>query len=173
MSHGVDSVLTDQVRKLALFITSDPFWMADIEQIEITPRKTFRTRSDDWKPSGTIWRCKDYQLKFTNLFIFYRDVLCKTGFDKYSIVNVEYAGQVIATKKESNISKSDSLQAVKNILQMIRSAQQLQADTVRKEVKPLEHNTETEQTLVNYDMVAEKDDDSATKPVIKKNGNKK
>jgi len=59
------------------------------------------------------------------------------------------------------------VQAVKNILQLIKSARQLQADTVKQNIKPLEHNTVTEQTLTNYDLITTNEDS------VEKKGNKK
>ncbi len=161
--HGTDSALSDQVRKLAWYILKDPFWMADIEQVNITPSKTFQLVPMIGNHVIEFGDGNDYEKKFHRLFVFYKDVLSKTGFDKYAKINVEYAGQVIGTRRGSNISRSDSLQAIKNILQLIKSANQLQADTVRQNIKPLEQNTLTEQTLTNYDMVADDEDSAAMK----------
>jgi hypothetical protein len=45
---------------------------------------------------------------------------------------------------------------------MIRSAQQLQPDTLRQQnVRPLEHSTLTEQNLTNYDLIPGSATDSA------------
>ncbi|HTQ64649.1 MAG TPA: hypothetical protein VMI12_07605 [Puia sp.] len=163
--HGPDSALADQMRKLSQYISKDPFWSADIQQINITPEKTFEMVPTVGNHLILFGDGNDYEKKFRRLFIFYKNMLSKTGFDKYSRLDVEYTGQVIGTRKGSNISKSDSLQVVRNILQLIKQASQLQVDTVRQNIKPLEHNTVTEQTLTNYDMVGE-DEDSV--PKIKK-----
>ncbi len=55
----------------------------------------------------------DYVEKFRRLFIFYKEV-CKTGFEKYSRIDVQYAGQVIGTRRGGPVSKNDSLQAMRN-----------------------------------------------------------
>ncbi|HEX4849878.1 MAG TPA: hypothetical protein VFV08_03680, partial [Puia sp.] len=157
-THGKDSALVAQMKQLSWFILHNPFWMSDIEQININSNKSFQLVPLIGNHLIEFGNGEDYERKFRNLFIFYQNVLSKTGFDKYSVINVEYTGQVIGTRKGSNVSKSDSVQAMKNILQLIKSAQQLQVDTVRKEIKPLEHNVETEQTLTGYDIVAENDD---------------
>ncbi|PWT71416.1 MAG: hypothetical protein C5B59_18170 [Bacteroidetes bacterium] len=159
---GSDSVLVAQLKQMSWYILHDTFWMADIEQINIKPNRTFQLVPLIGNHLIEFGPGEDYEKKFRNLLIFYREVLAKTGFDKYSVINIEYNGQVIGTRRGSNVSKSDSVQAMKNILQLIKSAQQLQVDTVRKEVKPLEQNVETEQTLTGYDIVAD-DDDSAQK----------
>jgi cell division protein FtsQ len=105
----------------------------------------------------------DYEQKFHRLFVFYKEVLSRTGFDKYSRVDIAYAGQVIGTKKGSEGTRTDSLQGMKNIQQMIRAAQQLQPDTARlKDTRPLERPVLTEQTLTNYDLIPDHGDSTGT-----------
>ncbi|MBS1599673.1 MAG: FtsQ-type POTRA domain-containing protein [Bacteroidetes bacterium] len=155
---GQDSLLSDQVRKLSTYINKDPFWMSDIEQVNITPDKKFQIVPLIGNHIVEFGDGEDYEKKFHRLFVFYKEVLSKTGFDRYSRIDVEYKGQVIGTKKGSNISRTDSLQAMKNILALIKSAREMQVDTVKQNIKPLEHNTVTEQTLTNYDMINSNED---------------
>ena len=37
--------------------------------------------------------------KFSNLMLFYKDVLNKTGWDKYGSISLKYEGQIVATKR--------------------------------------------------------------------------
>ncbi|HEX9510893.1 MAG TPA: hypothetical protein VF939_10435 [Puia sp.] len=152
--HGEDSVLTVQIRQLSAFIRNDPFWMAQIAQIAITSDRGFELVPTIGNHVIEFGDGDDYQQKFHRLFVFYKEVLSRTGFDKYSRIDVAYAGQVVGTRKGSEGTRFDSLQGMKNIQQLIRTAQQLQADTVRQQnVRPLERNTQTEQTLTNYDLI--------------------
>ena len=175
--HGADSALTVQICKISSYIRNDPFWMAQIAQLDITPEKTFQLVpmiGDHLILFGDGNNCVE---KFHRLFVFYKEVLIRTGFDKYSRIDVEYAGQVIGTKKGSEGTRYDSLQGIKNIQQLIRAARQLQPDTVReKNIKPLEENTMTEQTLTNYDLVPDKGDSAGvsvgTGANAKRSGNK-
>lgn len=41
--------------------------------------------------------------------VFYKQVLSKTGFDKYKVIDVQYKGQVVASKYAGN-AKVDSVQ---------------------------------------------------------------
>lgn len=153
-THGADSLLLDQIKKIGSYIRNDSFWTAEIEQIEITPRKTFEmipVIGNHLIEFGEGDNCSN---KFRRLFLFYEKVLTKTGFDKYAKIDISFEGQVIGTKKGSGITKADSLHAIKNIQQLIKSARQMQADTMRQQnIRPLENNTETEQTLTNYDLI--------------------
>lgn len=152
--HGADSLLAVQVRSLSAYIRKDPFWMAQITQVDITPARTFEMVPLIGDHVIAFGDGSDYEQKFHRLFIFYKEVLSRAGFDKYSRIDVEYAGQVIGTRKGSEETKTDSLQGMRNIRQLIRTAQQLQPDTTRQQnMRPLERNQQTEQTLTGYDLV--------------------
>jgi cell division protein FtsQ len=158
--HGADSALTGQIRKMGIYIGKDPFWMAQIAQINIRPDRSFDLVPVIGNHLVEFGDGNDYEQKFHRLFVFYKEVSSRTGFDKYSRIDVQYAGQVIGTKKGSEISHLDSLQGMRNIQQLIRTARQWQNDTVKhwQNSRPLERNTETEQTLTNYDLIPESGD---------------
>ncbi|HTI07659.1 MAG TPA: hypothetical protein VL832_03850 [Puia sp.] len=152
--HGEDSVLAVAIRQLSAFIRNDAFWMAQIAQVSILPDRTFELVPTVGNHLIEFGDGEDYEQKFHRLFVFYKEVLSRTGLDKYSRIDVAYAGQVIGTKKGSEGTRFDSLQGIRNVEQMIRTAQQLQADTVRQQnIRPLERSTLTEQTLTNYDLI--------------------
>jgi cell division protein FtsQ len=185
-THGDDSVLLQDIKNVGTYILKDSFWMAQIAQVDITAAHNFEMEPVVGSHTIGFGDGTDCEKKFSRLFIFYKDVLNKTGFDKYARVDVQYAGQIVGTKKGSGITKADSMLAVKNIQQLIRSAQQMQIDTSRQQnIKPLEHNAITDQSALNYDMVqgsedsvhaaekpkatvAAKKPDAKSKPVVKK-----
>jgi cell division protein FtsQ len=153
-SHGEDSLLTQQMRQLSAFLRSDSFWMAQIAQLDITADKRFEMTPTVGNHLIGFGDGSDYQEKFHRLFVFYKEVLSKTGFDRYSRIDVAYAGQVIGTRKGSEGTRMDSLQGIRNVQQMIRSAQLMQSDTIhQRDMRPLERPTETEQTLTNHDLI--------------------
>jgi cell division protein FtsQ len=127
--YGADSVLMQQIKEMSPFILANPFWMAQIGQIDITPNRTFEIIPVIGKHLVVFGDGADYEQKFHRLFLFYRQVGAKVGLDKYSIINVAYDKQVVATKKGTT-GKIDSLQALKNIQKLIEASQQLPYDTV-------------------------------------------
>lgn len=152
--QGPDSLLTENILRLSGFIRNDSFWTAQIAQVNILPDRTFELEPEIGDHRVTFGDGNDIGPKFHRLFLFYSEVLSRTGFDKYQRIDVSYAGQVVATRKCSGQSRYDSLQGMNNIRQLIRTAQQLQPDTVRQQaVRPLEHNTMTEQDLENHDLL--------------------
>src|SRR5260221_5708337 len=152
--QGRDSVLTAGLLRLSSFIRQDSFWAAQVAQVDIMADKTFELEPEIGSHRVTFGDGNDIRPKFHRLFLFYKEVLSRTGFDKYSRIDVSYAGQVIGIKKGSDQSRYDSIQVMNNIRQLILSAQQLQQDTIRQQnVRSLEHNTMTEQNLTNYDLL--------------------
>ena len=137
---GADSALTIGILQLSSFIRRDSFWTAQIAQIDITPEKTFELEPEIGDHRITFGDATDIAAKFHRLWLFYDAVLSRVGMDKYERIDVSYDGQVVGTRKGSGQSRYDSLQGLENIRQLIRSAQQLQPDTLRHQnVLPLEN----------------------------------
>lgn len=152
--QAADSLLTEAILRISEFIRNDSFWTAQIAQVNILPDRTFELEPEIGNHRIAFGDGADIAQKFHRLFLFYSEVLSRTGFDKYQRIDVSYAGQVVATRKGSGQSRYDSLQGMNNIRQLIRAAQQLQPDTVRQQaIRPLEHNTATEQDLENHDLI--------------------
>jgi cell division protein FtsQ len=163
--RGGDSALLFGTRDLATFLLANPFWMAEIEQINVTGNRSFQMVPVIGNHVIEFGDATECALKFHKLYLFYREVLSRTGFDRYATIDLRFSGQVIGTKKGNYVSRADSLQAIRNIQQLIRSGTEIQADTVKQqEIKPLEHNTITEQTLSNYDLVPGEEDSAAVRP---------
>jgi cell division protein FtsQ len=152
--QGKDSLLTVGILRISDLIRKDTFWSAQVAQVDITDDRLFELEPEVGHHRVTFGDGNELEQKFHRLFLFYKEVLSRTGFDKYDRIDVSFAGQVIGTKKGSEQSRYDSLQGMNNIRQLIHSAQQLQPDTIRQQnIRPLEQNTMSEQTLTNYDLV--------------------
>lgn len=166
MLHGGDSSLTRNILRLTGFIRNDSFWMARIAQIAILPGNEFELEPEQGSQRIHFGDGADIAAKFHRLSIFYQQVLSRTDPDKYERVDIAYAGQIIATKRGSTHPHYDSVQGMNNIRQMIRSAQQLQPDTIRQQnIRPLEtNNALTEQNLNALDLLPGATDSSAPAP---------
>ena len=123
-----DSMLLNDIRKTATFILNDPFWMAQTEQIDITQDRNFEMVPTIGNHIVKLGNGDDIDKKFHRLFVFYQQVMSKTSFDKYKILDVQYTGQVIGTKEK--ISKVDSVQLRKNVQKLLQEAKKMQQDTV-------------------------------------------
>jgi cell division protein FtsQ len=156
-----DSALDRQLRDLAIFLNGDPFWSAQIQEVHIGGSNTFQMIPLIGNQVIEFGDGSDYKNKFHRLFLFYKEVISQTGFEKYTGIKLAYANQVVATRKEGVISRSDSIQARKNVMEMIRLAQKMETDTAKiREVKPLERNILTEQNLRSYDFPEENENNN-------------
>ncbi len=127
--RGTDSLLVQQIKQISLYMMKDTFWLAQVQQVVITGSNTFEMIPVIGNQTIVFGDGSDYEAKFHRLLLFYQQVAAKTGFDRYSAVNVAYAGQVIGVKKGS-IGKVDSLQALKNIQQLIEASHRVPVDTL-------------------------------------------
>jgi cell division protein FtsQ len=149
-----DSVLAAGVGQISSFLRRDTYWMAQVEQINITPERTFEIEPEIGTYRISLGDGNDVAIKFHRLRLFDQQVLSRVGLERYQRIDVSFAGQVVATRKGSEQRRYDSLQGLNNIRQLIRSAQQLQPDTLRQQfVRPLETNTMTEQNLSTHDLL--------------------
>ncbi len=122
-----DSILLNDIRKTASFILNDSFWMAQTEQIDIAEDRNFEMIPTIGNHIVKLGKGDDIDKKFKRLLIFYQQVLSKTSFDKYNVVDVQYTGQVIGSK--AKMSKVDSMQLKKNIEKLLQEARKMQNDT--------------------------------------------
>ena len=149
-----DSQLTAGIRQISAYLRRDTFWMGQIAQININADRSFELEPETGNQRISFGDGNDVAEKFHRLALFYRQVLSKFGPERYQRIDISFSGQVVATRKGSEARRYDSLQALENIRQLIRSAQQMQPDTLRQQsVRPLETNGMTEQNLSTHDLL--------------------
>lgn len=118
---GKDSSLLSQVRDISMFLLRDPFWMAQIDQVDIDAQRQFSMVPKVGKHLIQFGDGREVDMKFGKLYIFYRDVMSKTGWSRYSNVNLAFSNQVVATRKDVEAVRADTLLARQWMNQMIRS----------------------------------------------------
>lgn len=163
--RGTDSLLTRHILRLAEFLRRDSFWTTRVAQVAILPGNNFELEPAAGDQRIAFGDGSDIEAKFHRLALFYKDVLARTEPEKYNHIDISYSGQIVATKTGHEHGRYDSVQGMNNIRQMIRSAQQLQPDTLRQQnVRPLEQSTPAEQSLSTLDLLPDGTDSSAQPP---------
>ncbi len=94
-----DSQLVSEIRDISLFLLNDPFWMAQIAQVDITHGRSFEMVPVVGNHVIEFGNGRGYEKKFHRLMIFYKQVLSKAGMDKYERVKLQFDKQVIGVKK--------------------------------------------------------------------------
>ncbi|MGQ0738955.1 MAG: cell division protein FtsQ/DivIB [Bacteroidota bacterium] len=131
-----DSALLTEVRLTAQYIISNPFWMSQVAQIDITAERKFEMVPVVGNHLVKLGDGENIPAKFNRLMIFYRLVLSKTGFDKYKLIDVQYKGQVVASEYAGD-PKVDSVQLRKNVEKLLRQSAEVANDTVVKKLPPV------------------------------------
>jgi cell division protein FtsQ len=130
-----DSLLLEDVKNIAQHITNDPFWSSQIAQIDITPERNFELSPVVGNHLVKLGDGKNIEQKFNRLMIFYKQVLAEKGFDAYNTIDVQYAGQVVGTRRGTEKNKVDTVALKRNINEMLKRAQK-QYDSVAA-LKPI------------------------------------
>ena len=121
-----DSALLRDIKTTAEFILSNDFWMSQVSQIDVTATGEFEMIPVVGNHLVRLGKAEQMDKKFNRLFVFYKNVLSKTGFDRYKIIDVQYAGQVIAMKGTG--SKVDSVQLRRNVEKLLHQSRAMQED---------------------------------------------
>ena len=89
-----------ELYELGMFLKKDPFWNAQIQQINVTATKELEFVPRVGDHIIFIGKPGNYEKKFDRLKIFYKKGLNEVGWNKYSRINLEFENQIICTKKE-------------------------------------------------------------------------
>ena len=156
-----DSLLMNDILVTANFIVNHPFWMSQIAQIYITSEGKFEMSPVIGKHIIKLGNGEEIEKKFRRLMMFYQQVLTKTGFDKYEVIDVQYKGQVVALKVNDN-SKMDSALLRQNIEKVLQNAREAQDDSSLSPAPIKDQIDQDKNTSAN-----------SVKPVLNKQGVKK
>lgn len=128
-----DSAAMAGARSVVQFIGKDDFWSAQLAQIDITPVGSYELLPTVGNHTIRIGNADSLESKLGRLMLFYKQVASKAGFDKYSVLDVQYAGQVVAVHRgESAVVDSAALK--RNIAALLRADQMMAAHTAAEAV---------------------------------------
>ncbi|MGZ3850986.1 MAG: cell division protein FtsQ/DivIB [Flavisolibacter sp.] len=151
-----DSALLEGVKTLTRFVAANPFWEAQIGEIDITPERKFEIIPVIGDHIIRIGEAENLEEKFHNLLLFYKQVLSRTGFNKYSVVDIQYAGQVVGVNK-GPFSRVDSIQLQKNIEELLKkSSIQNVSEEMLPEARPIKDSVQIQSMTAQDDSVAVK-----------------
>lgn len=111
--NKIDTLHTEiaqEIFKTAEFINKDSLWSAQIAQIYVNQEHEIELIPRVGTNRILIGNADSLENKFHNLLVFYKQALPQVGWDRYKIINVKFANQVVGVKSDS--FKKDSLKAV-------------------------------------------------------------
>jgi cell division protein FtsQ len=110
---NVDTLHTDiakQLFKAADFIRKDSLWNAQIAQIYVNQDHEMELIPRVGTNRILLGNADSLESKFHNLLVFYRQALPQVGWDRYKMINIKFANQVVGVKSDN--FKKDSLKAI-------------------------------------------------------------
>ena len=151
-----DSGLLRQIKLVGEFIGRNPFWMAQVEQVDINPDYTFELIPKVGNQLIHFGNADDYEEKFAKLLTFYRQVETKAGWNQYAAIDLKFKGQVIGIKRGAQEIKMDSLRSVQIMKTIIASAQKHVEDSTNVQlVQPADDNSRIDTTPQIDDLPSE------------------
>lgn len=157
-----DSSLLFDIRTMSQLIQKDSFLMAMIDQVYITPEYTFEMTPKIGEQIIVFGDASNAESKFNKLKLFYKKIMAVYGWGKYSVINLQYKGQVIGKLKGKDDVAADSLRTVEIMHEMaIESARQA-SDSIQSFIQDNERNT-TSVSLIEQSM--ERDEEAVDEPM--------
>lgn len=94
------SFATEGLYHFGLFLQQDPFWNAQVEQINVLAGRRVELVPRVGDHIIYLGKLDGYERKLQRVQRFYREALNRVGWNKYSRISVEFGNQVICTKRE-------------------------------------------------------------------------
>ncbi|MBV9960683.1 MAG: FtsQ-type POTRA domain-containing protein [Parafilimonas sp.] len=113
-----DSLVLNDVKTLANYISADSFLNKQTAQINITQQRTYEITPVVGDQIIRIGNADSLDEKFFKLLAFYKNVFAKVGFEKYSVIDVQYHGQVVAVRRGEGYKISDTARAMAQLKQV-------------------------------------------------------
>ncbi len=107
-----DSLVLNDIKRLAQYISADSFLNEQTAQVNITQQRTYEITPVIGSQVIRIGNADSLNEKFTKLVAFYKQVFSKVGFEKYSVIDVQYEGQVVAVRRGEGYTISDTAKAM-------------------------------------------------------------
>ncbi len=104
--------------KFGVFLQQNPFWNAQIEQINVLPDKNIELVPRVGDHLIYLGKVNDFESKLDRVKTFYEKGLNLVGWNKYSVINVEFGNQIICTKpveEDKKPAKQDSVTVSKPV----------------------------------------------------------
>ena len=93
------SFAVTELYKFALFLQNDDFWNDQITQIYVRTVNDIEIIPRVGSHRILMGSMDDFEQKLKHLRLFYEQVIPKTGWEKYSVINLKYKNQIVCTKK--------------------------------------------------------------------------
>jgi cell division protein FtsQ len=151
---AADSNLLRAVRDISIVLQKDSFSMAMIDQVDITAQQNFEMIPKIGNQLIVFGNATDIEEKFSKLQLFYKQVMIKTGWSKYSEINVQYKNQVVAKKRGAEDKTADSVRTLQ-IMQLIAADAARQAEDSLQTILQDNNNNTADGSMIQQSIQRE------------------
>lgn len=162
---AADSSLLVDVKNISLAIQKDSFLMAMIEQVDITPMRSFEMIPKIGKQLITFGDGADIDAKFEKLKLFYRQIMTKAGWSHYSTISLQYENQVVAKIRGAEDIAADSLRTLQLMQMIAANAEKLAGDSLQNR-QPVSEINMADSTMIQKSIQRENGDQAENTSVV-------
>ena len=155
-----DSALLREVYQVSMAIQQDSFLMAMIDQVDITAQRTFEMMPKIGNTIIAMGDGKDVEEKFIQLKLCYKEVIAKAGWNKYSMVDVQYKDQVVAKRKDRKEIIADSMKTIQVMQIIAANAERMSNDSIMAIIQDNGNNS-TDASIIEQSIQRDDETDSA------------
>ena len=152
-----DSNLLKTIVHLSEYIQQDEFLRAMIEQTDITADRKFELIPKLGRQVIHFGEGIFIEEKFRNLKAFYRNIILKAGWSKYSVLDLQYSNQVVARLRDREEIVADSVRTLQLMEMIAERAQQQAADSAVLYSK--ENDSRVDSSIINGSVEREDNPD--------------
>ena len=172
-----DSILMAQIKTAAIFIDNHPFWKVQVSQVDITDDRQFEMIPVIGNHVVLLGDGENLEKKFHRLFVYYKQVAGKKGFDTYESLNVQFDGQVIGTRKgaglTTNVMQQQRTKAIETV-QTVYNEKAVVNEAIKQANKPIQSpNAKTTTSKPKKTEPVKTTEKKTPKAVMKKRSEKK
>ena len=158
-----DSSLLNDIKNISLAIQKDSFRMAMIDQVDITPQRSFEMIPKIGNQLIVFGNADDAETKFEKLKLFYKNIMVKTGWSRYSVINVQYKNQVVAKIRGAEDKTADSVRTLQLMQLIAANAARMAEDSVSA-IMPDNSNNTADSSMIQQSI--QREDNSETQNAI-------
>jgi cell division protein FtsQ len=133
--------------------------MSMIEQVDITAKRKFELIPKIGNQLIVFGDATDAEQKFSKLRLFYKNIITKYGWNKYSQIGLQYKGQVVAKIRDAEDVSADSLRTIQIMQTIAANSARMASDSVQTIMQDNEKNN-TDVSIIQQSMEREE----ATEP---------
>ena len=151
---AADSNLLRDVKDISIALQKDSFSMAMIDQVDITPQQNFEMIPKIGNQVIVFGNATAIEEKFSKLQLFYKQVMIKTGWSRYSEINVQYKNQIVAKRRGAEDKTADSVRTLQ-IMQLIAANAARQAEDSLQTILQDNNNNTADSSMIQQSIQRE------------------